>query len=409
MNNAGLFIAVFCIGLLVGWVGRDYSVLSPPSPIAKKDSAVPELAETSTKETLNRLDKQAISLESVLSLDNTDTKALDNNNASTGDLSELLAANRFDEAVRLLGQIERLKPYAFPQARAQVFSRMKTLATQQNDQAFMALIDAYLAVYFKDVSTYLTLAKFRAGQDDVFEAIAVYQQAENFSNSASEKRRVKNEVLAYVEELSQRYERERRQYELAQVYEQLLLTDLDYPEFKFYLADLYLREGYNDSARRLLTALSVLPQWRDKSSALLLGLDNPGQDERDTVQLDLKRQGSHYIAPLQLGYDTQANLMIDTGASMTTISRDRFAIWQDRLSADFVREQTFRTANGLTQGNIYRFASVNFAGFELRDFELAVLDYPAGSGVDGLLGMNVLQRFRFELDQQASQLRLSIP
>ena len=46
-------------------------------------------------------------------------------------------------------------------------------------------------------------------------------------------------------------------------------------------------------------------------------------------------------------------------------------------------------------------------GQTIADTPIAVLDFESGNGVDGLLGMNVLRNYRFEIDQDRDLLRMS--
>jgi predicted aspartyl protease len=66
----------------------------------------------------------------------------------------------------------------------------------------------------------------------------------------------------------------------------------------------------------------------------------------------------------------------------------------------------FNTANGITQGAIYQADQLSLGAYVLRDVKLAVLDFQQNQGIDGLLGMNVLQHFRFEIDQDRQVIRL---
>ena len=427
MRHSLPLIAVLCIGMLIGWVGRDLSLVNqsfekvsdtgsgalaqnrafedPAREVSPSESDIRALDEKGPARADSSPGKQRATQAQLLDETGRAKTAVQRLKV----LEQALTSRQFTRAINLLAEIERNHSAEFSRARKSVARTMEGLRRSNQNTAFLELVDAYLAVYFREVDAYLRLADFHADQDQVFEAISVFQQAESFASNAGKKKTIKAAVVAFVDELSARYEREQRDYELAQIFEQLLLTDFDYPEFRFYLADLYLRENYVDSARRLLTELSSLPQWRDRAQALLLGLNNPEQVERERIDLALVREGSHYLAPLLLDGRAEAQLMIDTGASITTISRRRFAELQNRSDPQFVREQTFRTANGLAEGSIYRFQTVSFAGFELRDLEVAVLDFPTGKNSDGLLGMNILRRFRFELDQAEAVLRLSPP
>jgi hypothetical protein len=44
---------------------------------------------------------------------------------------------------------------------------------------------------------------------------------------------------------------------------------------------------------------------------------------------------------------------------------------------------------------------------KILDLEIAVLDFEPSDGLDGLLGMNVLRNYRFEIDQDKEILFMS--
>jgi len=74
-------------------------------------------------------------------------------------------------------------------------------------------------------------------------------------------------------------------------------------------------------------------------------------------------------------------LLVDTGASMTVLTSRYF-------------------------NQIYRLAEFALDDFVINGFEISVIDYTASQS-DGLLGMNFLSRFDFQLDQKARVLKLT--
>jgi clan AA aspartic protease (TIGR02281 family) len=98
-------------------------------------------------------------------------------------------------------------------------------------------------------------------------------------------------------------------------------------------------------------------------------------------------------------------LLIDTGASLTTLSHSSFADLP-QASFNYRGSRMFNTAGGLTRGDIYRASSIELGEMQLNDIDIAVIDYPSASNVDGLLGMNVLRHYRFEIDQDDKLLHL---
>lgn len=92
---------------------------------------------------------------------------------------------------------------------------------------------------------------------------------------------------------------------------------------------------------------------------------------------------------------------------MTTLSRQAFQALSNANDFDLMGQRMFNTANGITKGNIYRVDHLEIGRFMLNDAQIAVLDFKMPEGVDGLLGMNVLEHFRFHIDQEKQLLYLA--
>ena len=60
----------------------------------------------------------------------------------------------------------------------------------------------------------------------------------------------------------------------------------------------------------------------------------------------------------------------------------------------------------MTRGEVYQAESIALGNTRLSAVEIAVLDYESPAGVDGLLGMNVLRNYRFQIDQDENVLYL---
>ena len=119
----------------------------------------------------------------------------------------------------------------------------------------------------------------------------------------------------------------------------------------------------------------------------------------------LIRRGDHYLIETAFNDTEKVVLMIDTGASITSLSRTSFA----GLSGDQFElrgARMFNTANGVARGEVYRVGSISLGQALVEDVDVAILDYESPDGVDGLLGMNVLRNYRFEIDQDEALLYL---
>ena len=97
--------------------------------------------------------------------------------------------------------------------------------------------------------------------------------------------------------------------------------------------------------------------------------------------------------------------IIDTGASVTSLTRTSFASLNSNYF-EYQDSRLFNTANGMTQGEVYEAASITLGNTRIDGVDVAVLDFATTGGVDGLLGMNVLRNYRFEIDQEKALLYL---
>ncbi len=145
-----------------------------------------------------------------------------------------------------------------------------------------------------------------------------------------------------------------------------------------------------------------------KATELINKIDQAILNEKlERKAISLKTTGSHHVVRVLIDNYLPVNLMIDTGASITTISESTFNALQQSSSAIFIREQEFNTAGGIVTAPIYRVNSFRVDDFELSNIELAVMDLNTGSVGEGLLGMNFLSNFDFKINQQQHALILA--
>ena len=121
--------------------------------------------------------------------------------------------------------------------------------------------------------------------------------------------------------------------------------------------------------------------------------------------MDLEQTGDHYLAPIRLN-GRYSRLLVDTGASITTITADVFAQLRHRGNYRDLGKFTLNTAGGQVEARMITLEKVEFGPFTLSDLALMVLPEDTLIGAEGLLGMNILKRFDFRIDQYQSALLL---
>jgi clan AA aspartic protease (TIGR02281 family) len=89
-----------------------------------------------------------------------------------------------------------------------------------------------------------------------------------------------------------------------------------------------------------------------------------------------------------------AEFLVDTGSAVTSLTPravERLRLDRNRFTGRRVVFTAAGTSMAVPTGRI---PSLRLGSVELRNVEVALLDLPAGVHVDGLLGVNVLDRFR---------------
>jgi clan AA aspartic protease (TIGR02281 family) len=120
--------------------------------------------------------------------------------------------------------------------------------------------------------------------------------------------------------------------------------------------------------------------------------------------IPLKKAGEHYLAEVQIDELYSLSLMLDTGASMTVV-KDEFVLRELPELLYDSEALNLKTANGLVQGRKILVQRFSMTDLTLNDVSIAVLPLQEFS-YDGLLGMNVLGRFEFRIDQERQELIL---
>ena len=65
------------------------------------------------------------------------------------------------------------------------------------------------------------------------------------------------------------------------------------------------------------------------------------------------------------------------------------------------------SASGVVMGTVYSVPELSLGPYLMKNTRIAVLDFDVSRDIDGLLGMNVLGQFRFQIDQENARLLLS--
>ena len=124
------------------------------------------------------------------------------------------------------------------------------------------------------------------------------------------------------------------------------------------------------------------------------------------VTVPLQRVGRSLVVQVRIGGSREAHLIVDTGATLTVLSRE-IALDLGLFSEAPVSTALVSTAGGQVTVDVVRVGTMAVGGAEVRDVAVAVYDLPdATPAIDGLLGLSYLSHFLVTLDTERGQLSL---
>ncbi len=391
-------------GVVVGWWLRDLAYQKTPlfadEPIVSSDVSIAIRAPTRHS---NMADTLAI---------NPLTAPESRISPEAVSFAELLESQEYDLAIvyyETAAQIdERHQALLKPELVEYLAARVQGCA----GGVFIDLVDLWLEAYYADIEVLLLLADNQRFCGSPEEAARTLQIANAYAVNPGQLESVAAAVARLVVATDKHLTKQQGWIELLGFYELLEAIDLATNTSQLRRASLYERIGEMQHSRELLLELRenddrMNGEW---TAALNLQLANSAQQpfakDRPQHEIPLTRRGNHYLVSAAINGVSQLALVIDTGASITTLSKESFS-QIDNTGVRYLGTQLFNTPNGMTQGEIYRVDSIQLGEIKIPDLEIAVLDFEPSNGLDGLLGMNVLRNYRFEIDQDKEFLYMS--
>ena len=160
-----------------------------------------------------------------------------------------------------------------------------------------------------------------------------------------------------------------------------------------------LKDEYQAQYHALMAVNDPLVQKR--AEAVLAKLNGDNAPEESTIAL--VRYGNQYLVNTTIeGYP--ARLLLDTGASLSGLSASYTAKYPALLKA--TRPIRLNTASGARDSILFTVSQIDIGNLVFNQHILAQLPMDNSVGFDGLLGVDILGRFDFVIDQNAAILKL---
>tara|TARA_R110000868_G_scaffold350091_1_gene611338 strand:- start:88 stop:1248 length:1161 start_codon:yes stop_codon:yes gene_type:complete len=297
--------------------------------------------------------------------------------------------------------------------RTELLAQANLWLKDRNLLTLAAFLQDYLKQYPQDMDFLLLEAKLKLETTLLSDAIAHYYDLLRKPMTAAQQ----NEIELQIETLSKNtIEQLRRNYSwdiLAMFVEPLLQLEPSNRLYILSLAMAYAELFQEGLMENVLASLDFNDPDAQKIRQILLAQQmTPSNDETDesvagetTTSLGrpipLKQFGDQYVVEAQLSSNPVA-LLIDTGASVTAISKQYFDNLSNRYKVNYLGSFNIGTAGGSIMARMYQFRELTIHHVTVENLPVVILPMQGIENADGLLGMNFLREFDFKIDQRQS-------
>lgn len=429
MNTRLLLLAVFTAGLCIGWFGNSWleyeqsisatSIGVDSEEAATQDQSLPANYRQPSEP------KVGSSIDVNSNANNAQGKHVQHSlpesqsNSTSASITDtfkkLLSDRLYQEAINLYQEQKKQNTQIAAHLKIDLINQLQLLKKAGSNSDFSALIGHYLSVYYDDVDILLLLADFNQANGSYLEVVDVYLLAKTYAYTDIDQQKILNRFNDFVEKTDSSYTNQKNWWSLINFYSHVNTSGLMTSTHQYLQALAHLRSGDEAYAIEQFNQLLSDSVVGESAALALNNLDNqttaPTIDSNSvqghSESIALQKTGNQYAVNLTNNRQDNVRLLIDTGASMTAISSTSFnslgigtnAVEQDR--------RVFRTAGGVVMGTVYTVAELRLGPYLLENTQVAVIDFETRRGIDGLLGMNILGQFRFQIDQENTQLHLS--
>ncbi|PUA30120.1 MAG: hypothetical protein B0W54_06260 [Cellvibrio sp. 79] len=196
-----------------------------------------------------------------------------------------------------------------------------------------------------------------------------------------------------------------REWLMAQLNDLIKLTP-DNGELHLQLADMHAKADDQEQAQYHALMAANQDETRTRAEEFLAKLtDNTIAEQTDDQEskVQLIRFGKQFLVPVVVEGKT-VKLLLDTGASISGLTSSFI-----NRNYSFVKSPKpiqLNTASGTVDSFLFVVDSLQFAGVTFNKHMLARLPMDNYDNFDGLLGVDILGRFEFIIDQEKAELRL---
>ncbi len=317
-------------------------------------------------------------------------------------LGTFLSEGDYVASTSLLVKHESLQSPHFGDLKEQVlYFAAETIASHAFSDAARLLI-ALLEEYPDDIDVLAQQVSLHEAQGHFVDAITLAYdlQYRTFESSA------KDTLLGRARALARRAitatSAHKNWVRTASLCELALSLDQRFDFAQLHLARAHFEQGHLVTANSHISPLINTSQWQEEARILAQAIA-VARVADTAIPLIAKRD--QFMVRTRLSDVAEVTLLIDTGASICTLSQEIFLLIEPQVKATYIRDIRLNTAGGPVTASLYSFSSLSVADYRVTEIEVAVNPHSADA-FDGLLGMNFLSLFEFTIHQKDQYLTL---
>ncbi|NOY71570.1 MAG: clan AA aspartic protease [Gammaproteobacteria bacterium] len=387
------FFAIFCFGVILGWVLRP--VVSIPVENPKHHVIV----EAEIEQVVTPITKQAFSSQDRTHPDY--ARALQSSRL-------FLQQKKYSDVVQLVRSLELSGDTMLNQEiKRVIFLEVANLFGTQQYYLASRLLNDYLAYYFNDYQALIWSGRVQIATGYFTKGIKSLYDAKAYIADHLELNKTEQHIQDAVQQYTGALLKKKAWQDIVEVYQFLITQGSDVPSYYVGLAtaQIQLSDWYN--AEQTLEIIRHDTRVATEVNNLLAQIE---QHQRDLMLSEsgivLKNRNGNYLVNVLLNNEIEITLLIDTGASTTSLTPS-VLVQASLSSTTFNRRRTIvNTANGQIEVPVLNVDQLSISDFRVDNLDIIVLPMDNIPGVDGLLGMNYLRHFEFIIDQEKALLYL---
>lgn len=274
--------------------------------------------------------------------------------------------------------------------------------------AAVQLLQERFATHTPTTAQLLLLAEGQAGIGDHQGEVDTLFQARLLAGTEASERAIDGRLREAVDDASRALIGANRWGDLDVFYEELISREPGNGGFYLQLGRLRVRMGRLEEALDPLQRIEHDPVFGERASALIAQLKRIEKSVAMVHEaLPMEVRGQQYVVRATLDDRREVRMLIDTGAAMTVLRPE--VLQNLGYDLDTGDTQYFATANGVIRAPLVNLGTLAVGGASVEQLPVAGMALAGSEDIDGLLGMNFLGRYQFQMDQRGKVLRLSPP